>query len=225
MVASETSAVDLSSTEAAEAAIQARYCESGNALSWKFLYSPFSVLDGAEIAFLGLNPGGNAPQSDENRLCTPPGVSEYRDVSWRGKPPGTHGLQPQALALFDWLGVRPEDALAGNFVPFRSPNWESIRAPELSVSFGRRLWRSVFAKAKPRRVVVLTERVRNEVAALLEIQGFERISTGWGESCAYRGIGRNGVELIGLPHLSRYRLFGRAQSEHALSAILGAKAS
>lgn len=39
--------------------IERQYSAGGYSLGWRLLYSPEAVLEGARVAFLGLNPGGN----------------------------------------------------------------------------------------------------------------------------------------------------------------------
>jgi hypothetical protein len=77
------------------------------------------------LYILGANPGGDpVPQAHDTIIANMDGVvlehpdnrSAYRNVSWRGGPPGTHGMQPQMLHLFGRLGLNPGTIPASNLV-------------------------------------------------------------------------------------------------------------
>lgn len=54
-------------------------------------------------------------------------------------------------------------------------------------------------------------------------RNLEAMPTGWGSIPAYRGPKADGRELIILPHLSRFKLFNRPQSQPMLRRILRAE--
>lgn len=58
--------------------IEAAYQRSGNALGWRFLYSPERTLGGARVAFIGLNPGGSTEDDAHGRYAMESG-SAYPD--------------------------------------------------------------------------------------------------------------------------------------------------
>jgi hypothetical protein len=64
--------------------IEEAYRASGNRLGYRFLYSPASVLDGAEVALIGLNPGGTYAPPEHAEFCMEEGKSAYRDEAWEG---------------------------------------------------------------------------------------------------------------------------------------------
>jgi hypothetical protein len=202
--------------EELEARIEATYHASGNRLGWRFLYSPISVLQQAEVAFVGLNPGG--AEAEPNQLAMDAGSAYCREVWWDDYAPGCSPLQLQVQAVFAHLGVCPDEVLAGNLVPFRSPDWRSLCAPEEALSLGRSLWRDVLAAAGAKVVVAMGSIVRDELARILEIEPLRFLPTGWGRVRAARGEA-NGVTLIGLPHLSRYKIMGRAKSQESVNLL------
>lgn len=78
---------------------------------------------------LGLNPGGSpVKQANETigrhieEMGQPHRLdwSAYLDESWLSKPPGTHGLQPRMLHLFQTLGLNPRHVPSSNLVFVRS---------------------------------------------------------------------------------------------------------
>ena len=78
---------------------------------------------------LGVNPGGDPAQaksetveSHTNRVlrCFQDDWSAYRDESWKGHAPGTHGMAPRILHLCDRLGMSPGRLPSSNLVFARS---------------------------------------------------------------------------------------------------------
>lgn len=109
------------------ARIEQEYLRRGDRLGWRLLSSPWEIVSSAEVAFIGLQPGGTYAPAEHPDLCPEQG-SAYVTESWVGAAPGQSPLQRQVRALFEMLGVAPETVLAGNLVPFRSPNVKSYDA-------------------------------------------------------------------------------------------------
>lgn len=83
----------------------------------------------AELYILGLNPGGDPQEQAEETIewhsrkvlqCEPDDWSAYRDESWKGKPPGTCGMQPRILHLFNRLNLLAGEVPASNVIFLRS---------------------------------------------------------------------------------------------------------
>jgi hypothetical protein len=199
------------------ARIEAAYAARGDRLGWRLLYSPDAVLDGAEVAFIGLNPGGDhAPP--EHADFAMPGGSAYVEESWAGHPAGRSPLQRQVCALFDALDVAPERVLAGNLVPFRAPSWDELAEPRAAIRFGSELWCDILGAAQPRLIVTMGRAAGDAVSRLLGAHETLRIGVGWGSVTARRHE-RDGVALVVLPHLSRFAIIGRRESEPALAKL------
>ena len=194
------------------------YERSGNGMGWRLLYSPPAVLDGADIAFIGLNPGGITYGAWVGEFAMKEG-SAYCVESWAGSPQGESRLQKQVRALFERLNVRPEDVLAGNLVPYRSPDWAALRDPDDAVAFGAQLWGRILERAKPPVVITMGGAATRIVGDLLGVAGLEKHAIGWGKVSATRGTFGGGV-LIGLPHLSRFSIMTREASQRGLGGVL-----
>lgn len=183
--------------------IERRYRDAGYRLGWRLLYSPAAVLEGARVALVGLNPGGRVRPNDHAEFAMVSG-SAYMNESWKGRPPGTAPLQKQVLSLFELLGERPEDVLAGNLVPFRSPSWNSLPGDrKAAVAFGKDLWRDMILRARPSLVIASGKHPFDSLREALGAAEPEEYGLDWhgiiGRRCAWPG-----GELVGLPHLSRY---------------------
>jgi hypothetical protein len=197
--------------------IDRAYHESGNELGWRFLASPAHVLGAAEVAFVGLNPGGRVRPLDHAEFAMSAG-SAYLREQWGDHPAGESPLQRQVRVLFAGLNVLPEDVLAGNLVPFRSPSWACLLNKRSAVNFGRALWRDVLANARPSLVIGMGNKATDALMEVLQVGDMEAIPVEWGRVQARRGTFAGGT-LIGLPHLSRYPIFDRQRSDEAIRLL------
>lgn len=192
--------------------ISQAYKASGNRLGWRFHYSPTHVLDGARVAFIGLNPGGTVIDPNHGEFAMDSG-SAYRDERW----PDSSKLQRQVLALFKRLNVA-EDVLAGNLVPFRSPSWNSFNNRGEAVDFGKRIWERVLKRAAPSLVITMGGHANQAISRLLHVQNLTAMPIGWGHYTASRGQFASGT-WIGFPHLSRFTIMEREASKNALDRL------
>lgn len=198
--------------EAYEIRLQ-RYPDS--ALGWRLLYSPRRVLSGARVAFIGFNPGGRSIDQSHGEFSTEAGSAYRKDVEDWG---ANSNLQEQVIALFQRLDVEPEDVLAGNLVPFRSPSEASLAGTSEAVNFGRKLWEDMLAAARPSLVVSMGGTTNREVSNLLSVHDIKKYPTGWGNYTASRGSFADGT-WIGLPHLSRFAIMKRGASQAAMNEL------
>lgn len=146
-----------------------------------------------------------------------PRGSAYVLERW-GAPAGESVLQRQVRRLFARLEESPEQVLAGNLVPFRSPNWHSLANKDAALRFGRELWSRILDRARPELVITMGSETAKSVKAILNVSDLERIPVGWGKYTAERGSFADG-SFVGLPHLSRFTIFGREESEPALRRL------
>jgi hypothetical protein len=199
--------------------IESEYVRGGYRDGWRLLASPMETMAGAEVAFVGLNPGGQARDGLEHpQLCMPPGQSGYVHERWKGRPPGEAPLQLQVRAVCERLDVDPVEVLAGNLVPFRSRDWVSLANPREAMVFGQRLWKVLLDSARPRIIVTMGGTTFTAVADLVGARQVARIPFGWGTERAYRAEFDHG-RLIGLPHLSRRPIMQRPQSQPGLAIL------
>lgn len=200
-----------------EQRIEKAYRARGDRMGWRLLYSPAHVLNGASVAFVGLNPGGDYAPVQHAEFAMDHG-SAYEREDW-GAAPGQAKLQRQVRALCNRLGVRPEDVLAGNLVPFRSPSWEAMADRRGALAFGKALWSKILHHARPNLVIAMGGVTIAALADVLNVHDLERVNVGWGSVKGQRGRHHNGV-FVGLPHLSRFAIIDRPQSEHGLERLL-----
>ena len=90
----------------------------------------------SKLYILGLNPGGDplVRQAAEtigwhtNQVLhqLPSEWSAYCDESWRGRPPGTRGLQPRILHLLKSLHLNPRHVPSSNVIFLRSTRMSTL---------------------------------------------------------------------------------------------------
>ena len=122
------------------------------------------------------------------------------------------------MALFRRLRVQPEDVLAGNLVPFRSPSELELRDKDRSIAFGIKIWSQILATVKPPIVISLGNSTNEIVSRLLRARQIRKLEVGWGSITASRGEFNGGL-WIGLPHLSRFAIMTRKESAKALDTL------
>lgn len=110
------------------------------ARSGKVFYAGRDAFVGrSDLYVLGVNPGGSAEEAPSETVenhtrdvltLLPSNWSAYRDEVWRGRLPGTYGMAPRILHLFQRLGADPGHVPASNLVFVRSRR-ESNLADEM----------------------------------------------------------------------------------------------
>lgn len=201
--------------------LEAAYAAGNYTLGWRLLASPAHVLDGADIAFLGLNPAGRLRPKDHPEFAMARG-SAYVDEIWGDQQaPGTSPLQRQVQALFRHLGAEPAQVLAGNLVPFRSPDWASLSHQQAALSFGENLWRDILKRARPRLIITMGGVTYKSLRYMLGAQNSRSVSIGWGRVSG-RVASFDDGHLVGLPHLSRFAIMTRDESTEGLRQLFGA---
>lgn len=202
-----------------EQRIQTAYEQSGNECGWRFLCSHRSTMQTATVAFIGLNPGGNAPEPERDGFDMSEGTTAYTHESWGGAAPGESKLQKQVIAVFERLGQRPEDVLSGNLIPFRSPEIAALKSPEFSREFGESLWREILAQAPVDTVVTMGADARDAVWRMLGAINVQKVSYQWGKETASKARSQSGHRLIALPHLSRRQIMLTPKRQAALEEL------
>lgn len=197
--------------------IEAECRKRGHPLGWRLLSSPWSTTKSSRVAFIGLQPGGSFMPTDHPDLCRESG-SAYVEEQWGKSDVGQHPLQRQVRALFERLNVRPEDVLAGNLVPFRAPNAASFPDMRGAIRFGEELWRDLLASAQPDLVITMSAPVTQSIANFARIPAMEAYPSGWGNVKLFTGKSES-FRLVGLPHLSRFRIMTHENSRSNISTV------
>jgi hypothetical protein len=181
--------------------------------SGRVFYSGRSAFtDKTDLYVLGFNPGGD-PESDAETTIghhtnfvlheAPSLWSAYSDECWKGRPAGTHGLQPRVLHLFKRLGRDLQRTPSSNLIFVRS-----ARAAGLSDdSLEDVCWpfhSEVIKKLCPRAIICLGKKTGDQVRRRLGASSFlasfvERNDRKW-PSTAHQTS--SGLVVLSLTHPS-----------------------
>ena len=188
---------------------------------YKLLYCPWETLDHHKLVFLSLNPGARTPRGSDP---IEQGVSDERGNSYEVEQFNSRSpISDQFLRLCAFMAVAPAEVLTGVVAPFRSASWEAltVRQRDASMDFGQRFWdRALRLSPHNAGIIVCSRRAANLVVSLLGASLEKELGTGWGHYRIRRYRTKEDRLIVGLPHLSRFKLFGRAKSEPYLKAAL-----
>lgn len=112
--------------------------------SGKVFYSGRDAFSGdCPIYILGVNPGGTPSEHANETVQShtemvlrslPKDWSAYRDESWKGRVPGTAGMQPRILHLIEALGLSPGVVPASNLIFARSARESTFEGDILQIA-------------------------------------------------------------------------------------------
>jgi len=206
--------------------IKAAEKELTHELSWRFLTTPADTLSSnTKIAFIALNPGGDKIPFDHGRESSEVG-SAYIYEKWNSV-----ALQQQVQCLFREIAatINFQDytklmngSLMAYYIPFRSPNYESLKSKVESRNFAFWLWSGILGQISPELIIAIDRNTFNDIHKILVTKiGFEQtkgleMPIGWGKYTAninYYSMQEQSTILTRLPHLSRFKIFNRPESE------------
>jgi hypothetical protein len=214
--------------------IRRSYCGLGHKLGWRFLYSPAKTFSSkTRIWLIGTNPGGC--HFERSKPSVEKG-NAYRVEPWDGGR--LNPLQKQVCAFYSIVSkaipgsdfaTLMDETLSANFVPFRSASWAKLRQKRTSIQFARSIWAEILAFIRPDVIVTMGSEIMRQIDSLLEASGSSvrarSISCDWG-AVKYRlgstTIFGKKVLLIGLPHLSRFRIFNRSKGNSCFTLLVKA---
>lgn len=207
-------------------AIETKCKQLGYPSGWTLMATPDSTLREAKVAFVGLNPGGGGPGDDYaySGLWDSPGGNAYFTERWGPNDTETP-IQRQIRAWHELLELEASDSLCAQFVPFRSPNWSTLDRKDEALDFARDLWRWILTVSPATLFVTMGKLPAHYLAELLDGKHVAQLPTGWGTNMIDVWDSPSGRRVVGMPHPSRYRLFGRGNGASSIAeASLGSAA-
>ena len=207
------------------------YAQLGHALGFNppVLSSVRAFESTPRILLLGLNPAGSRDYPEHRGRFRYEERDGYLGTSWDDYPPGQAPLQRQVAQLLRHLQRGAGDpgplelfarnrVVSGSLVPFRSPSEETLHNRAASLQFGRSLWQAIFTHWRPQYIACFGGTPFREVSALLgSVSETRDYDPRWQGALRLR-VFANGTRLLGMPHLSRFPIFGRAASHPAIEA-------
>jgi hypothetical protein len=211
--------------------IDEKYNELGHKKGYRFLLSSKNNFS-SDILFLNLNPGGDKIMKDHHSESCERGPAHITEI-WHNYPIGKAPLQIQVQRMFEELSeILPgnrkliNEALIAYFIPFRSKNFNDLHAKKKSIEFGISFWKEIFQVIQPKLIICIGNDTWNNLKDLFSFSNkpFE-INLGWKNSNGGEIKGQvyffnNGQRILKLPHLSRYKIFGRMESKKQVKKLL-----
>lgn len=202
---------------------------------WRFLYSPRKTFSSkTPLILAGLNPGGTAAEDAD-------GISYEDGNAFFDQPWGSNGqpskLQKQICTMYDEIVkiISPQitrrdlinNTLAANLVPFRSPNWNSLKDSPTLVKFSCEIWEPVLDKLNPKVMICFGSIPYDKFRNLFIETGYQQNKLGkesmnWGKitvEVSNLASCEKTVLLVCVPHLSWYKLFNRSESSKAAQFV------
>lgn len=192
-------------------AIQAKYDELGYEFSWFFMMTEEARLYDAQVALVGLNPGGG---HWDPPVWAPEAGNKYLDA----EPKDLSRVHRQVRALHSVMEWSRKEVFSAQFIPFRSPSFKVLREREKALEFSRELWRWVLSVSPAKKFLCMGSLAAWEVAGLISaIRDPHEYPTGWGSMKFRRFVSPDGRVVVEWPHPSRYALFGRAEGRSTIA--------
>ena len=188
--------------------------EKGYNDGFKLLFCPWKLIEAADTLFLSLNPG-NDPSGECMRIA-----SDDRGNSYLVEREAEHApIADQYRKFCEFVGKDPDEVLTGTLMPFRTTIWDKKRdRPNIEVT--RPFWRHVLEQGKVRQVFCIGREVENDVIKMTDAILKLKISAGWGKSNIQRYETASGLQIFGLLHLSRFKMFSRPECKQQVEKLL-----
>jgi hypothetical protein len=199
--------------------IELEHDRLGYRIGWRFITGKFANLSTATVAIIGLNPGGTVRHGpswsqEEGNM--------YVSESWRNKPAGNAPLQQQVQRMMSVVGVvDPHEVFTAQFVPFRSPRWDDLPNRKAALAFSEALWSWALPQSPAKLFLCIGQKESApRLANLLGAHHKRATPANWSACKIDRYESPGGHVILGLPHLSIYKLFSRPRSIEAFKTAL-----
>jgi hypothetical protein len=185
--------------------------------SGKILYSSARTLRRGSLYILGFNPGGDPAGSDPSHYTVLEALrrlpektdNDYVDEVWQGATaPGGRPLQKRMRWLCDQIGQPIETVCAANLIFVRSRTAADAGYPT-TADICWPVHQAILAVVQPQLMLTYGSQVYQYILARSRVlpNGVESIPSGHGTWVFRRAtieLGGNPIQLVQLPHLSRY---------------------
>ena len=183
---------------------------------FKLLYCPYSLMNGdTRILFLSLNPGYAPSHFNKESVSDERGNSYEVELSETSSP-----LNRQFIELIQLLGISSDEVLTGAYVPFRTDRWSDLskHQEKKSLEIANAFWNPLIARHPL--TICCGNTVFEDVYRNLRSKGaVKKIHSGWGNA-SIKICNHHSNHVIGLPHLSSYRLLSNERSRRVLVKLL-----
>ena len=181
---------------------------------YKFLYCPWETIKYARYAFISLNPGTPPDGAELRTISDERGNSYVIEQAYTRSP-----ITKQFLLLCGLIGIAPEHMLTGVAAPFRTPKWLNKRDKKM-IPIGIEFWSEVFECQSLEVVFCLGRDAENVIVTARNATLEHEISSGWGAYKIRRYVDSKGCVIIGLLHLSTFKMLSRDQCVKQIQYLL-----
>lgn len=196
------------------------YSEYGCLDGYKLLYCPWETIEKAKVAFISLNPG-EPPEDADLEVISDERGNSYEVEMLTTKSPITE----QFLKLCEYIQVSPNEVLTGTICPFRSKDWNffingypfSDKQKEIGLKLGMEFWSDALKHIDL--IITVGDETTKSVIDIINAKKILEINSGWGNIKIRKYINSKNKTVIHLPHLSRFRLFSRAECQEPLEKV------
>jgi hypothetical protein len=179
------------------------------------------------LLLMGLNPAGSKDYPEHRGRRRYDHDDIYLGTSWDDYPPGRAPLQRQVAMLLREIQRRlgnhdplehfaRDRIVSASLVPFRSPSESLLHDRDRTLSFARTYWTAFLGHWRPDFAVCFGTTPFDELTALLGRTVESRhYDPKWQGALRLR-VFQDGTRALGVPHMSRFPIFGRAASASAI---------
>jgi len=208
---------------------ESAYARLGHSLGFNpLILSSVRAFDAKpRLLLMGLNPAGSRDYPEHRGRFRYEERDAYVGTDWGGHAIGQAPLQRQVAKLLRQVQRRVNDhgplelfalnrVVSASLVPFRSRGEADIHNRQASLEFGVSLWKEILGLWRPQYAVCFGTTPFNELSLLLGTWTEAReYDPKWQGALRVR-VFRDGTRLLGVPHMSRFPIFGRAASSLAI---------
>jgi hypothetical protein len=183
---------------------------------FKLIYDRWDRIGNSNVIFLSLNPGRAPLGVNREEVSDENGNTYVVELSITKSP-----INRQFIDLFELLGISLDKVLSGVYIPFRSNRLKDLSKDQKNVAleFSRQFW---FPLVREKDIIFCCGlEVFNEIHKQLYAGNkVENIPSGWGKTAIKRIATTSGQMVIGLPHLSTFKLLSNKVCRQVLADIM-----
>jgi|TARA_B100000315_G_scaffold167405_1_gene155940 hypothetical protein len=186
-------------------------------LGYKLLCCPWKTIEDATHAFISLNPGAATPVDAQIRCTSEERGNSYFIERYTTRSPITE----QYIKLIELLAINPNKVLTGYAHPFRSAAWSDFNSVEkdAGLELGVDFWKMVLDQGRIKTVIITGSDLSKTFVDRMGAHQETQIPSGWNPTSLTKHRTDKNIEIISLPHLSRFKLLSRANCYEPLREI------
>jgi hypothetical protein len=183
---------------------------------FKLIYDQWDRIANSKVIFLSLNPGRAPEGVNLEEVYDKQGNTYVVELKISKSP-----INRQFIDLFNLLEINLDTVLPGVYIPFRSNRLKDLsrEQKEAALKFSRQFW---FPLVRNKDLIIccgmdVFKEIHKE---LFPYEKVETVSSGWGKTSIKRIVLPNEKIVIGLPHLSTFKLLSNNKSRDVVLRVI-----